>query len=111
MTPQQSMDLHKRSIMLHTGALEYLVKHQHDDVPLGGDTIVKRCTVHLVERFSVATTSAENATLIALGELQAKRHAPYIDCSRTTSHMLFLFDPATRTTRAIPVADIVDHVP
>lgn len=111
MTPQQSADLHKRSIMLHTGALEYLVKHQHDSVPLGSATILQRCTAYLVDKFEVSSYTAENATIIALGELQAVKNAPYIDCSKTTSHMLFLIDPATRTTRAIPVADIVEYVP
>lgn len=111
MTPKQSAALHKRAIMLHTGALEYLATHQHDAVPLGSATIVQRCAAHLVDTYGVCEVVAENATLVALGELIDRKGAPYIDCSKTTSHMLFLHDPVTGTTRAIPVTDIVEYVP
>lgn len=97
--------------MLHTSALAYLLHHHGEYLDGAQPALIQRCTAHLVDLHEVSSTTAEHATLQALGEFVAQRNAPYIDCSRTTSHVLYLFDPTTRQHRAISVARIVAAVP
>lgn len=92
----------------------HLGEHLHSD----RDLAVQRCAAHLLGSFGAASQRARDTALQALGAVEARASHAYIDVDRSTSHTLFLIDPATGREFAFTAADLahmahgaVDHCP
>ena len=71
-------------------AMNFLRDHEGEHLSHDLPRLVDRCIAHLVENCAVSQATAYVATMQALGELESRRSKTHIDCSRTTSFVLFL---------------------
>lgn len=100
----------KLDTTLHYAALSYLVQHEGEHFNHDRILLIDRCVSHLAETQCVSQREAEVATLQAYGERESRRCKAYVDMSLTTSHSIFIRDPATGRLRVFTVAELIDLV-
>ena len=95
--------------LLQAAAARWYDQHLNEHLHSDRDMAVKRCAAWLFGNYGVAAAPARDTALQALGSVEARSSAAYIDVDRTTSHTLFLIDPATGREFAFTAADLA-HV-
>lgn len=98
--PTETVDL------LHAAALRWYAEHLGEHLNPDRDMAVKRCAAWLFGNYGAQPEPARNTALQALGTVEARATGAYIDVDRTTSHTLFLIDPASGREFAFTSADL-----
>lgn len=81
---------------------QHLGEHLHRDRALAA----QRCASHLINEWGANAIRARDLSLQVLGSVESRASGAYIDVDRTTSHMLFLIDPARNRRVALTATDL-----
>lgn len=81
----------------------HLGEHLHRDRTLAA----ARCTEHLINVWNADAALATTLSLQVLGTIESRSTGAYIDIDRSTSHALFLVDPATGWRVMLSAVDVV----
>jgi hypothetical protein len=95
---------------LHYVALSFLAEHQGAHLEAERALLVDRCIAHLLAKHMISNREAEVITLQALGEYESRKCSAYVDMTLTTSHAVFIREPATARIRVFTVAELIDLV-
>lgn len=85
----------------------HLGEHLHRERHLAA----RRCACHLINEWDSSPDAARDLALQVLGNVEARSTGAYIDLTRTTSHALFLIDPATNRRLVFTAADLARVLP
>jgi hypothetical protein len=95
---------------MHYVALGFLAQHQGEHLAHDRPLLVERCVGYLMENHMLSSREAEIVALQALGEFDSRGCRAYVDMSLTTSHSVFVRDPANGRMRVFTVAELIDLV-
>lgn len=93
---------------LNAVALTFLNQHEGEHLLRDRHHLVDRCTAHLVDCCNVSRLVANDITMQALGELDARNRRAYIDCTRTTSYTLFLVNAESGERRTFTISQLLE---
>ena len=95
---------------LYPLAMTFIAQHQAQHLEHDRRLLVERCVAYLIDTAGVSASTAEDATLQAVGEIESRCRREYIDLARTTSFAVFVHDPVSGRKRVFTVADLMNLV-
>lgn len=93
--------------VIRDSALRWYGVHLGEHLSRDRSQLVDRCVQQLMQQWALSLERANRVALQALGEVEAKGCAAYIDVAHTTSHAVFLVDPSTNLKVAFTAADLL----
>lgn len=93
--------------ILHAAAMRWYGDHLAEHLAHDRALAVMRCTAWLLEGQVTDASTARVTALRALGAVEARANGAHIDIDRTTSHAVFLIDPASGREFAFTAHDLV----
>lgn len=95
---------------LYLLAMTFIPQHQAQHLEHDRRLLIERCVAHLIDAAGVSASTAEDATLQAIGEIESRCRREYIDLTRTTAFAVFVHDPVSGRKRVFTVADLMGLV-
>lgn len=91
---------------LHHAGHRWYGRHLGEHLAKDRQRMVDRCALMLMDTYEVTEQRALEVSLQVLGDIESRGNRTYIDMDCTTSHMLFLVEPATGRRTAMTAADL-----
>ncbi|MFP6558129.1 hypothetical protein WJ542_07345 [Paraburkholderia sp. B3] len=95
---------------LYPLAMTFIAQHQAQHLEHDRHLLVERCIAHLIDAAGVSASTAEDAALQAVGEIESGCRREYIDLARATAYAVFVHDPVNGRKRVFTVADLMGLV-
>lgn len=92
---------------LYPLAMTFIAQHQAQHLEHDRRLLVQRCVAYLVDAADVSVSTAKDAALQAVGEIESRCRREYIDLTRTTAFAVFVHDPVSGRKRVFTVADLM----
>jgi len=92
---------------LYPLAMTFIAQHQAQHLEHDRRLLVQRCVSYLIDAAGVSGSTAEDAALQAIGEIESRCRREYIDLTRTTAFAVFVHDPISGRKRVFTIADLM----
>lgn len=92
---------------MHEVALLFLDRHSEAPGAPCRNSRINLCISHLVDTADLSVGAAEDITLQALAEIEARTTTFAVDMVRTTAHAVFIVDPRTGNQRFFTIGELL----
>jgi hypothetical protein len=92
---------------LYPLAMTFIAQHQAQHLEHDRRLLVERCVTYLINSAGVSASTAEDAALQAIGEIESRCRREYVDLTRTTAFAVFVHDPVSGRKRVFTIADLM----
>ncbi len=101
------MSMHRDADLIRDTARRFITLHIGEHLHRDRCHLVDRCAKRLTETWEISHERAVQVSVQMLGEVEAKGSPAYVDLNRTTSHAVFVSDPANNRVVVFTAADLL----